>query len=311
MHARSAVTVVIPCFNQARYLPDAIRSAFAQTHPPVECIVVDDGSTDETSEVAAAFGTRVIRQANRGVSQARNAGLGAARAELIVFLDADDVLLPDALARGADALGAREDLSAVVSRCEAMSEDGTPMPVAHHPVDPDNLYREWLSKNFVWTPGAATFRRAALVDAGGFSTEYGPAADLAIYLRFARDGRIGFMPGYSVRYRQHPNSMSQNPALMLRATQLALRRERLEGPSWARADLERGRRAWRDWYGEQTVEFLRCAWRARTWSLAHMDAARALFWNCPGLVVQHAGRKIRRSLLTISRSSSTMRKASR
>jgi glycosyltransferase involved in cell wall biosynthesis len=198
---------------------------------------VDDGSTDETSEVAAALGAQVIRQSNRGVSQARNAGLLAARGELIVFLDADDVLLPDALARGADALAARGDIAAVVSRCQAMSEDGTPIAVVHHPVDPDNLYREWLSKNFVWTPGAATFRRAALVDFGGFSTEYGPAADLALYIRLARVGRIGYMPGYSVRYRQHANSMSRNPALMLRATQLALSRESRFAPSWAQADL--------------------------------------------------------------------------
>jgi GT2 family glycosyltransferase len=229
---------------------------------------------------------------------------------LIVFLDADDVLLPDALARGADALAARGDIAAVVSRCQAMSEDGTPIAVVHHPVDPDNLYREWLSKNFVWTPGAATFRRAALVDFGGFSTEYGPAADLALYIRLARVGRIGYMPGYSVRYRQHANSMSRNPALMLGATQLALSRESRFAPSWAQADLKRGRRAWRDWYGEQIVSFVRTAWHARTWKLAHFKAALVLFWNCPGLVARHARRKIRRSFQTIFRSPS-MRKASR
>ena len=311
MNPRSTVTVVIPCFNQARYLRDAIRSALAQSHPPIECIVVDDGSTDQTSEVAARFGTPVIRQANRGVSEARNAGLVAARGELIVFLDADDVLLPDALARGADALAARRDLDAVVSRCEAMSEDGTPIAARHHVIDPDNLYREWLSKNFVWTPGAAIFRRSALMALGGFATEYGPAADLAIYLRLARDGRIGYLPGYSVRYRQHPHSMSRNPALMLRATQLALRRESREAPSWARADIKRGRSAWRNWYGEQVVAFVGAAWRARTWKLAHLQALLVLIWNCPGLVAQHAVRKLRRSFQAILRWPSTMRGASR
>jgi glycosyltransferase involved in cell wall biosynthesis len=311
MVTRSTVTVVIPCFNQARYLPDAIRSVFAQSHPPIECIVVDDGSTDETSALAAAHGTRVIRQANRGVSEARNAGLLAARGELIVFLDADDVLLPDALARGADALAARKDLSAVVSRCEAMTEDGTPIAVAHHHVDPDNLYLEWLSKNFVWTPGAATFRRASLANLGGFSTEYGPAADLALYLRLARDGRIGLLPAYSVRYRQHPSSMSRNPALMLRATQLALRRESRHAPSWARQDVKRGRRAWCNWYGDQIVGYLRAGWHARNWNLAHLKAALVLLWNCPGVVARHARRKIRRSFQTVLRSPSTMGKVPR
>ena len=94
------VSVVIPCYNQARYLPDAIRSVREQTHQALECIVVDDGSADRTSGVAAELGAHVIHQANGGVSAARNAGLSVARGELVVFLDADDVLLPAALARG-------------------------------------------------------------------------------------------------------------------------------------------------------------------------------------------------------------------
>ena len=104
------ISVVIPCYNQARYLADAIRSVREQTHQPIECIVVDDGSTDRTSEVAAELGARVLHQPNGGVSAARNAGLSAARGELVVFLDADDVLLRDALARGATALVTRSSL---------------------------------------------------------------------------------------------------------------------------------------------------------------------------------------------------------
>ena len=180
------VSVVIPCYNQARYLPDAIRSVREQTHQPIECIVVDDGSTDRTSEVAAELGAHVIHQANGGVSAARNAGLSVARGELVVFLDADDVLLPAALARGSSALVAQPAAAAVVSRCEVMDEHGTLVAARHHDVDPSNLYRGWLLSNFVWTPGAAMFRRAALAELGGFCTDYGPAADYALYLRLAR-----------------------------------------------------------------------------------------------------------------------------
>ena len=305
------VSVVIPCYNQARYLADAIRSVGEQTHQPIEYIVVDDGSTDRTSEVAAGLGAHVIRQVNAGVSAARNAGLSAARGEFVVFLDADDVLLSAALARGARALVREPAAAAVVSRCEVMDEDGTPIAVRHQDVEPSNLYRGWLSSNFVWTPGAAMFRRADLAELGGFCTDYGPAADYALYLRLARYGCIAYLPGYSVRYRQHATSMSRDPALMLRATQLALRRERREAPPWARGEIKRGRRAWRNWYGEQIVHHVRAAWHARQWNAGHTKAALVLLWNCPRLVLHHVTRKIRHSWTTLLRSPSPVRRAPR
>ena len=99
------VTVVIPCRDQAHFLGWAIRSATRQNYPRVETIVVDDGSTDETADVAAAAGAIVVRQLHaQGVAAARNAGLRLARGKYIVFLDADDELLPDAITSGVDTL---------------------------------------------------------------------------------------------------------------------------------------------------------------------------------------------------------------
>lgn len=304
------VTVVIPCFNQARYLAAAVRSVWDQSHRPLECIVVDDGSTDGTADVAAASGARVVRQSNRGVSAARNAGLATARGELVVFLDADDVLLPDALAMEAAALSSNRRAAAVVTRCEAMDEDARPLPVEHHSIDASNLYKGWLSRNFVWTPGAAMFRRAELVQIGGFAEDLGPAADYAVYLRLARDARVAYITGRAVRYRQHAASMSRDPALMLRATLQALRRESREGPSWARGDIRRGRRTWCAWYGEQIVRDLRAHWRARTWGGRQMKAMLTLVRRCPTVVLQHAARKTRRSVMAALQAPST-RRASR
>ncbi len=98
------VTVIIPTYNHAAYLPDAVESALAQTHPDVEVIVVDDGSTDESAGVIAAYRDRVtaIFQGNGGMASTHNTGFAASSGELVIFLDADDALLPTAAARAAE-----------------------------------------------------------------------------------------------------------------------------------------------------------------------------------------------------------------
>lgn len=101
-----AVAVIIPCHDYARFLPDAVESAVAQSHPALEIVVVDDGSRDETAALAARLAARytereirVVRQENRGLAAARNAGIAAARAPLLLPLDADDALHPHAASR--------------------------------------------------------------------------------------------------------------------------------------------------------------------------------------------------------------------
>jgi glycosyltransferase involved in cell wall biosynthesis len=93
---RPTVSVVIPCYNTERYLGDALRSVLTQDVPPLEVLVIDDGSTDGSAALAASFGppVRVLSQPNCGVSAARNHGLREARGEWIAFLDADDVWVP-------------------------------------------------------------------------------------------------------------------------------------------------------------------------------------------------------------------------
>lgn len=96
------VSVVIPCYNAARWLAGAIESALAQTWPATEIITVNDGSNDASPAIARGYqprGVRVVDQANRGAAAARNAGLRAARGQFIQFLDADDLLAPDKIER--------------------------------------------------------------------------------------------------------------------------------------------------------------------------------------------------------------------
>ena len=95
------VSVVIPCYNQAHFLGEAIESVLAQTYPHREIVVVDDGSPDNTREVASRYpGVRYVRQENQGLAAARNTGLRHSSGSYLVFLDADDRLLPEALEVG-------------------------------------------------------------------------------------------------------------------------------------------------------------------------------------------------------------------
>src|SRR6516162_6773931 len=141
---RPLVSVTIPCFNQARFLSDAIASVRRQRYAPVEIVVIDDGSTDESARIARAAAVRLARQANAGISAARNAGLEMARGEFIVFLDADDELLPDAVESGVEVLQRNPSVSCVVRRCQVMDTERRPLPTVHTPIGMPELYRVWL-----------------------------------------------------------------------------------------------------------------------------------------------------------------------
>ena len=95
------ISVIIPCYNGARFLRETLASALGQTRPPLEVIVVDDGSTDDSAAIAESFGppVRVIRQANQGESKARNVGLRQSRGKYVLFLDSDAMISRSSVAR--------------------------------------------------------------------------------------------------------------------------------------------------------------------------------------------------------------------
>jgi glycosyltransferase involved in cell wall biosynthesis len=112
MTASNSVGVVIPAFNAARYLGQALESVFAQTRPPDEIVVVDDGSTDDTARVAQSYpGVRLIARGHHGIAASRNAGVAATSAHWIAFLDADDLWQSDKLERQLARIAASPDAS--------------------------------------------------------------------------------------------------------------------------------------------------------------------------------------------------------
>src|SRR5690348_1282544 len=170
----TAVSAVIPVYNGAQYLTEAIRSVLAQTHPVTDCLVIDDGSTDATPEVAAGFGSEVryVRLPRGGQSRARNRGTWLARGDLIAFLDHDDAWLPSKLELQLEELRRRPEATMVLCAMELVNEGGTTLGtnrLFHR--DRESLLRAMLTFDGSDIPGcnqAALLRRDWLLDHGGY-----------------------------------------------------------------------------------------------------------------------------------------------
>jgi glycosyltransferase involved in cell wall biosynthesis len=265
--ASPPVSIVIPCHNQARFLGEAIASALGQTHAPIEVIVVDDGSTDGTAGIAAKFSPRVtcLRQRNRGAPRARNAGLSRARGDLLLFLDADDRLLPDAVAAGVEALAQHPEWAFVSGHVRLIACDGTVEGTPPQDHAGGNQFLALLRANYIWTPGAVLYRRAALASSGPFEPSARASADYELNLRLARRHPIGCHHQVVLEYRQHDANMSGDAGEMLRSAVAVRRRQR----RFVAGDPAAGR-AWRDGleivradFGERLVRQVRRDVRTR------------------------------------------------
>ena len=294
------VSVVIPCYNQATFLGEAIESALAQTVPGVEVVVVDDGSQDATAGIVARYpGVRYVRQANEGVARARNRGACTSRGSHLIFLDADDRLLPHAAAAGLALFEAHPETALVRGYHDELTADGVRVPVVFPPGPEALTYETLLSfSHHIAVPSEAMFRREAFEGAGGFHARFYGVEDLDLYFRIARR----FPPIRAHRevvtvYRRHPESMSHQSLRMLRSTH-ALFEAQLPFVRGDRA-LERAHRAGHHWlsahYTSQLVGELRRAARQRRIREVAVGALALLRYQ-PRELTENAGRKVRSTL---------------
>ena len=218
------VSVVIPCYNQGRYLGDAIRSVLQQTYPFIEAIVVDDGSTDNTGAVAGTFAkVGLIRQRNQGTAVARNAGLRESRGHYLIFLDADDRLLPQAVETHLEYLGAHPEWAFVTGHVRLIDEDGSPAGTPPQVHEDAPGYVALLRNNYIWTPGAVMYRRSVFDVVSPFESAARGSADFELNVRIARRFDFGCHHQVILEYRRHGASMSADVGLML-ASAVSVRR---------------------------------------------------------------------------------------
>lgn len=204
----SAVTAIIPTYNRAQYLREAISSILGQTLPPSQIIVVDDGSSDQTAEVAAEFGSRIeyLAKPNGGKSSALNLGLSHVAGDFVWIFDDDDIAQADALEKLLHALQNNPDCGFAYGAYDLFTiEEGGRIDrtaVNFLAVKPEGLYLALMERSFI-LQGALLVRRACYDAVGKFDEGNTRSEDLDMILRLARRYRGVTVPGIMFHQRQH------------------------------------------------------------------------------------------------------------
>jgi len=216
------ISVIIPAYNSAKSLCEAVDSVLAQTYPVHEIIVVDDGSTDNTKEIVTRYARRTTRdvqyiyQANKGPAAARNAGLRVAKGDYIAFLDSDDLWLPEkiekemALFKGSNYGMVYCDMSHVV--------DGKPVyksylkEKGYRFFGSGDLYNGLLNENFIFTP-TVIIKTEVLKQIGYFDENYRICEDYKMWLSIARNHSIGYLDEPLVIRRRVESNITKDKLL--------------------------------------------------------------------------------------------------
>ena len=293
------VSVVIPCYNQARFLGEAIRSVLCQGYSDLETIVVDDGSEDGTEEVASGYAkedprVRLIRQENRGLAAARNRGLAEAGGEYVVFLDSDDRLVSEALEVGVRELEAHPGCAFVSGICRKITADGSIVPGWEQFRVRDDPYLELLRSCPVYVP-AVMYRRSVFDAVGDFDTSYKAAEDYDLYYRILERFSVYCHDTVVAEIRRHEANMTRDRTLMLKYNMAALRsqRKRVKEDARYKDAYKAGERLWRDWHGAPVANQVRAHLREGRWWQG-LDGMLALLRYYPQGILLVANRGVER-----------------
>lgn len=251
--AEAGVSVIIPVYNGADYLTQAIESVLLQTHENFELIVVNDGSSDATGAIAESYArvdkrVQVIHQENGGEAAAFNAGNAKARFALLARLDHDDVALPDRLALQVAFLDKNPDIAAVGGQMRHIDREGRLIGTrVTYPVTTAECHAAFRNATVgpIGNP-AAMMRKEAFVACGGLRAQFGAASDFDFWLRMDERFKLANLPDTVVDYRLHGTNMTKRKrfaqALGAHIAKHASRQRRRGEPDpaagWARLDLD-------------------------------------------------------------------------
>lgn len=278
-----AVSIIIPNYNHAQYVGDAIDSVLNQTYTDYEVIVVDDGSRDNSREVIDAFGNKVraIYQQNQGLSAARNTGINAARGRYIGVLDADDMYEPDFLETLVSALESRPDADGIYCGYRFVDHLNNPLPqVEAREVAPEKLYQALVDGNFL-VPESMFVRKYCYDKVGPFDTSLRALEDFDMWLRITSQFKIIYTTKVLTRHRILPGSMSTDPTRQHQNRMSVVKKhfgaEPISGGVWSDAQ----RRAYGRAYLVSAVEYLQAHNEVRAYECVY-----AMVNAYPGLLAQ-------------------------
>ena len=228
MSANPLISVVVPVRDMEQYLGDALRSVFAQSYRPLEVIVVNDGSTDGSAEVARAFPEVILlEQENCGVAAARNRGIDGSHGELIAFLDADDIWEPEKLSLQEQWLRQHPEIGYVTAHFRNVLEEGVPRPAW--------IRQEQLEEAQKGGVPNLLVRRSVFDAAGRFDPAHRSGSDLDWVVR-AKDAKVlsAVLPQVLLRRRIHRTNHSYHwqggKTMLLRALKASIDRQRAADP---------------------------------------------------------------------------------
>ena len=219
MDALPLVSIVTPAFNQAKYLAQTIESVLAQDYPHIEYIVLDDGSTDHTTEVLQAYAGRIQsgRHPNMGQARTLNKGWAMARGSLIGYLSSDDLLESQAVSRLVRALQRHPDVGVVYGDFALIDNGGRQIRT----IRAEDYDENRLTVDLVCQPGPGSLFRRELFDrTGGWNESLRQVPDFEFWLRVCRLGRFMRVPEVLAQYRVHEGSASSAAISLERSVEI-------------------------------------------------------------------------------------------
>jgi len=211
---KPTVSVVMPTFNGAKYIEQAIDSALTQTYPSLEIIVVDDGSTDATAEIVKSYGDKVtyILQQNQGTAAAYNTGITAASGDFVAFLEQDDLWEPEKNAHQVRLFATNDRLGMVFSPVHLLQEG---VPSKHSDLDDQQgegecSFADFFARNRVLNCSSVMVRRDVLQHVGGFHEHLKLGFDYDLWLRIAAEYVIYCLAAPLTIYRIHGDNQSKD-----------------------------------------------------------------------------------------------------